>query len=294
MIKDNFKTIVILGVVFLIIFLIIISLSYIEHIKNKNNMENPVLENDNNIVELVNKSSFFTIINCMEHFMNNYKDSNSEIILSLYTDNYVKEHHLNLENVVNNSFLKEKNSLYKISKIYVSDGNQVSTFYICGFVYNDEEKETIYNKVILDYSSGAYGIEFISEKDYYNIVQNNLIPEEKHITLNNYNDFEIATINDISLCALYLSDYKYNIKHNINYAYDNLDNGTKNKYFSSIDDFKKYIDDNYTKIKNSYLSKFQVYNDNNKSNYVCVDNNNITYEFYENSILKYAMSISID
>lgn len=266
-------------------------LGNIQKSKDQKNMENPVLENDSSIVTVTNKSSFLTIANCMEQFIFNYKQLNSEIILNLYTTEYVKKNDLNLDNVLSNSLLKDVGLLYKINEAYVSEGDEVSTFYVLGVVYNDIKTENIYNKIILDYSNGSYGIEFISEKEYYDIIDNNEVPAETYIIPNNYNKFEVTTVTDMDLCALYLSDYKYNIKHNVNLAYNIIEDNTKNEYFPTVEDFKKYIDDNYLKIKNSYLSKYQVYNDNNKSNYVCVDNNNITYEFYENSILKYTMAI---
>lgn len=291
MFKNNYKTIVVLGVMFFVISVIALLLGNIQKSKDQKNMENPVLENDSSIVTVTNKSSFLTIANCMEQFIFNYKQLNSEIILNLYTTEYVKKNDLNLDNVLSNSLLKDVDLLYKINEAYVSEGDEVSTFYLLGVVYNDTKTENIYNKIILDYSNGSYGIEFISEKEYYDIIDNNEVPAETYIIPNNYNKFEVTTVTDMDLCALYLSDYKYNIKHNVNLAYNIIEDNTKNEYFSTFEEFKKYIDDNYLKIKNSYLSKYQVYNDNNKSNYVCVDNNNITYEFYENSILKYTMAI---
>ncbi len=291
MFKNNYKTIVVLGVMFFVISVIALLLGNIQKSKDQKNMENPVLENDSSIVTVTNKSSFLTIANCMEQFIFNYKQLNSEIILNLYTTEYVKKNDLNLDNVLSNSLLKDVDLLYKINEAYVSEGDEVSTFYVLGVVYNDTKTENIYNKIILDYSNGSYGIEFISEKEYYDIIDNNEVPAETYIIPNNYNKFEVTTVTDMDLCALYLSDYKYNIKHNVNLAYNIIEDNTKNEYFPTVEDFKKYIDDNYLKIKNSYLSKYQVYNDNNKSNYVCVDNNNITYEFYENSILKYTMAI---
>lgn len=291
MFKNNYKTIVVLGVMFFVISVIALLLGNIQKSKDQKNMENPVLENDSSIVTVTNKSSFLTIANCMEQFIFNYKQLNSEIILNLYTTEYVKKNDLNLDNVLSNSLLKDVDLLYKINEAYVSEGDEVSTFYVLGVVYNDTKTENIYNKIILDYSNGSYGIEFISEKEYYDIIDNNEVPAEAYIIPNNYNKFEVTTVTDMDLCALYLSDYKYNIKHNVNLAYNIIEDNTKNEYFSTFEEFKKYIDDNYLKIKNSYLSKYQVYNDNNKSNYVCVDNNNITYEFYENSILKYTMAI---
>lgn len=291
MFKNNYKTIVVLGVMFFVISVIALLLGNIQKSKDQKNMENPVLENDSSIVTVTNKSSFLTIANCMEQFIFNYKQLNSEIILNLYTTEYVKKNDLNLDNVLSNSLLKDVDLLYKINEAYVSEGDEVSTFYVLGVVYNDTKTENIYNKIILDYSNGSYGIEFISEKEYYDIIDNNEVPAETYIIPNNYNKFEVTTVTDMDLCALYLSDYKYNIKHNVNLAYNIIEDNTKNEYFPTVEDFKKYIDDNYLKIKNSYLSKYQVYNDNNKSNYVCVDNNNITYEIYENSILKYTMAI---
>lgn len=291
MFKNNYKTIVVLGVMFFVISVIALLLGNIQKSKDQKNMENPVLENDSSIVTVTNKSSFLTIANCMEQFIFNYKQLNSEIILNLYTTEYVKKNDLNLDNVLSNSLLKDVGLLYKINEAYVSEGDEVSTFYVLGVVYNDTKTENIYNKIILDYSNGSYGIEFISEKEYYDIIDNNEVPDQTYIIPNNYNKFEVTTVTDMDLCALYLSDYKYNIKHNVNLAYNIIEDNTKNEYFPTVEDFKKYIDDNYLKIKNSYLSKYQVYNDNNKSNYVCVDNNNITYEFYENSILKYTMAI---
>lgn len=291
MFKNNYKTIVVLGVMFFVISVIALLLGNIQKSKDQKNMENPVLENDSSIVTVTNKSSFLTIANCMEQFIFNYKQLNSEIILNLYTTEYVKKNDLNLDNVLSNSLLKDVGLLYKINEAYVSEGDEVSTFYVLGVVYNDIKTENIYNKIILDYSNGSYGIEFISEKEYYDIIDNNEVPDQTYIIPNNYNKFEVTTVTDMDLCALYLSDYKYNIKHNVNLAYNIIEDNTKNEYFPTVEDFKKYIDDNYLKIKNSYLSKYQVYNDNNKSNYVCVDNNNTTYEFYENSILKYTMAI---
>lgn len=293
MIKDNYKTILIIFLTFVFIIVLVLVLSVFYNDKS-NDINNPQLENNNNIKKVDNKATYLTISSYLDYFFLKYRESDDELIYYLYTEEYANSKHLSPDLSLTNEFLMKSDVNVKINDIYISENNTMSFAYVYLSAYDKEEIQKIYIKFIIDYKNGTYALEFISENTYENTIVNNIKSKEYRINKNQYNSFKLSSITDISMCSLYFSDFKYNISTNLVKSYNKFDSKTKNMYFSTFELYQVFIKNNINMIEQSYISKYQAYNDNNMTIYVCVDNNDITYEFYEYSIMNYTMAINIE
>lgn len=118
-------------------------------------------------------------------------------------------------------------------------------------------------------------------------------PEERYNgTKEKYecNEFEFVNITAESLMQTYFNKYKNTILTNPEKAYDMLENEYKQKKFGSIENFKKYAEDNYEKLTNSNLTKYQI-DDTNKeyTRYICADEYENYYIFEEKAIMQFTI-----
>ena len=292
MIKDNYKTILILVSVFVFIIILVLILSVFRS-DTSNEINNPQLESNNNIKKVDNKATYLTISSYLDYFFLRYKESDDELVYYLYTKEYIDSQHLSPDLSITNEFLARLDVNVKINDIYISEDNTMSFAYVYLNAYNDDEIQKIYIKFIIDYQNGTYALEFISENTYENTIANNIKLSEYRISKNQYNSFKLSSVTDISMCSLYFSDFKYNLTTNPLSSYNKIDSKTKKLYFSTYELYQDFVKDNINMIEQSYISKYQAYNDNKMTIYVCVDNNDITYEFYEYNIMDYTMAINM-
>lgn len=84
------------------------------------------------------------------------------------------------------------------------------------------------------------------------------------------NEYSPVNITDEQMANIYLNDFKYNLYHDINYAYNLLNNEYRNSRFGSIQNFISYVDslnyntmniDSYS-INNNFITVYMK--DNNK------------------------------
>lgn len=254
--------------------------------------ENPILETDRNIKNVDNRSSFLIVYNNISNLILNYYSNKYDVVYGILDTDYIALNNINTSNVNDKLSFLNKNTLFHINMMYVSEGNYSSVFYVDGIAYGDENQRDIYVKCILDYSNLTYAISFISEKEFNNIITNNIIIPEEKISSNLYNNFYTSTNDVLSYCAYYFSDYKYYIQYDRKSAYNKLSSSMKNS-FNDYDDFSDYIDENLERFNSSYISGYKLVNDNYKNNYVCTDNNGYMYEFYEYNISVYNLTFDM-
>ena len=104
----------------------------------------------------------------------------------------------------------------------------------------------------------------------------------------------ITSISKERICSLYLSDYINYIYQDIDKAYNMIsDEKKKEEEFSTLDNFKKYINDNSDKIT-SVSDRCLLTEKKNKRIYSVIDKNGNKYDFTENNILNYKVDMYIN
>ena len=290
---DKRHTILLIIVGAICVVCIVVSLVFFTDDNGIKSNENPILDSDRNIKTVDNRSSFLIVYNNISNLLLNYYSNKYNVVYNILGNDYIVENGITQNNIKDKLSFLNKNYLFHLNMMYVSEGNYSSIFYINGITYGDTNQTELYIKCILDYNNLTYSITFIDKDEYNDIIKNNIIPNEENVSSNENNSFYISTNDVLSYCAYYLSDYKYYIQYDRDTAYNKLSSSMKSS-FNDYSDFSSYIDENIDRINSSYISGYKLVNDNHKNNYICTDNNGYVYEFYEYSISVYSLTFSKD
>lgn len=131
----------------------------------------------------------------------------------------------------------------------------------------------------------------ISKNNAY--VDESIKPEERYTQVKQKyecNEFSFVNVNTEDLILIYFNKYKNNMANNIQEAYDSLDEEYRKKRFGNINEYRKYVNDNYSKLMLATLSNYKI--DTTKSEYtqyICTDNLGNYYIFRETAIMQYKL-----
>lgn len=103
------------------------------------------------------------------------------------------------------------------------------------------------------------------------------------------NHYESLNVTDQQMAQKYFIDYRDNRLYFPEDAYETLEKNYRERRYDSIEEYKKYIDDNRNEIATSVLSKYKVSEENGKKVYICLDQNNQYYFFTESSVMQYTV-----
>lgn len=168
----------------------------------------------------------------------------------------------------------------------VKYGDNIST-YILKVYLNGNELEEKYFIIRTDNKNQTFSIEFITNNqgniENIKFEENNDIIEE-----NEYNQFKIEIIKTDKVAQNYLEHYK---KLSIQFpevVYNNyLDKNYRDKRFGSLENYKRYIEDNKRELEYIQITKYFVDAENNETKYVCLDQYENTYVFTTTAVMQY-------
>lgn len=173
-------------------------------------------------------------------------------------------------------------SVQTISKeAYVND-TDIYAYIVNGTVFDDNENQKFTLIAILDMINLTYYIvpeEYI-EEEKIPIKENDYLSlyTDKNIEDNTYNKFDYISINDQDICKEYINNLKLNAKYDPQYLYEKLDEEYRDKKFTSVDEFKEYINSDIFNIDSIELSKYKV-NTKEINEYICLDQYRKIYNF---------------
>lgn len=282
--RDDIKTLIIVIVVCSFFIGLILILN---HKSNSDKLE-PVSE----------YNTFFSIYNYANDYVNTIANHNDEKIYNLIYSDYILDNNITtnnisdyIENIEEDISLKVKeidSVEIKDNYLYYVKGDLIKQLYNSSDIY-DSNYEII---VLVDYKTLAYSV--------YPVLNNNatkIINSIKKIAVEPNTNNKIKGITSISkerICSLYLSDYINYIYQDIDKAYSMIsDEKKKEEEFSTLNNFKKYIDDNSDKIT-SVSDRCLLTEKKNKRIYSVIDKNGNKYDFTENNILNYKVDMYIN
>ena len=79
--------------------------------------------------------------------------------------------------------------------------------------------------------------------------------------------------------------------YDVSYAYNMLDKEYREKRFGSLDGYKAYIQENYDEIVKCIISKYQVTEEDNQKEYICIDDYGNYYIFIQNNMSNYELQL---
>ena len=151
--KDNY-------IILIIIILILISTLGLLYL-NKNNKVN---NKTPNYVLLNDYSRFFTINSCLYKYISYVSNGDSDSILKILDNDYVKDNNINSNNIYNFITKLDGNYSFKAMKIvYDKDDKDYVTYYVYGYLMEEiidelPKKEEKYYKVVLDLNNQTFSV----------------------------------------------------------------------------------------------------------------------------------------
>lgn len=112
-----------------------------------------------------------------------------------------------------------------------------------------------------------------------------------NIEKNDYNGNIKINATDSYIISQYFSDYKMKMIYDTEEAYNLLDETYRERKYGRLDDFKNYIDNNKQTIEFANISKYQMSEVGDTTQYVCIDTNGKYYIFMVDSPAKYKVAL---
>ncbi len=309
------KKYIVISIVILIILVIILLLIMLIN-KRKNNAENvyekpydPGDYTDNDIRISFNdyyiiKYCFQTYIDTLNTESSNYytRDENNKYIkfvedsqieqkiYNLLSESYINDNKITLDTVykyVDTTKEKEMAIVTKVQDKTIDESTSVKSFLVEGLqvpITDMNKAKQIYLIVNIDYKNKTFSIMPVSDKELEN-VKIKKIESIENKGENIYDDETDIVQEDIA--KEYFNLYKYIILADSKIAYNYLEEEYKEKRFGSLQSFKEYVNNNKDIFETMRIEKYEIIRNEDNTEYVCTDQYNNIYIFYEKSTLDY-------
>lgn len=244
------------------------------------NFENTItMQIDPKVKIVSDKNEFFAINACITKYLMNSMLEENEILYSLLDETYIKELGVTKENILEKINTIE-NPVFYSNKMYVKQEDyDLYTYFVNGRLINKETLEVQDYSVIvrLDKRNDLFSVipnEYIQLKkittqDKEKIVFSNSSPIENK----QYNLFEFENIEDQTVLVEYINEIKDNMIYDIESSYKKLDTNYRESNFSTIDEYKRYLNENITRFYTMKLTKYKITQYDEYKQYVCIDEN---------------------
>lgn len=209
-------------------------------------------------------------------------------IYNILSENYIKKNSINIENVRNFVYEIKEDCFYIPIKIYKKLETQNIKIYAIYGVIEDMDYNPITESYILlniDEKNSTFSVEQLENKEQFNNIE---IEEIVSIEEKENNIYESARLIDEDLIKDYFTTYKRLALGYPEIVYNNyLDEEYKTKKFNSVDNYKKYVEENKDAIESIDIEKYNVEEQDDYIQYIGIDQNEKYYIFNVNSITDY-------
>ncbi len=105
------------------------------------------------------------------------------------------------------------------------------------------------------------------------------------------NEILRLNIDDRTMCLNYFQDLKTNLLYNTKEAYNYMTEEYRQKRFGTEEGLLQYVNSNITELAQIKLEKYQVNNNDDYTEYVCMDQYENLYIFKETSVMQYTVTL---
>ena len=268
---------------------------------------------DESILILENEDIYFSLEQIAKYYINYNLDRNKQALYGILDKNYVKDNSVTENNILDKIELipNNKDIIFNAEKIY---NKEITTDIIVSFIYGTLQETSItenYNQklesrdifltIITDYENSSYSVyptecEYISNSEEKEIAEiqkymSKYSVSQDPITKNNYNEFNIITIDEAQLANKYFLKTKNDLKNNIEKSYNSLDLEYRDMHFSTLNEYQEYINNRIDNILTAELSAYQKISNEDYNEYTCVDTNGNYYIFRETSVMNFTVML---
>ena len=249
---------------------------------------------ENKVEKVTNKNRYYAVKQIINDYISYITNTEigAEALNQILATDYKNEFGITKENITLN-LSKFANSEIHIEDMYELElSESVSLIIING---KTKANNIGFNIIIkldsLNQTFEIYPEEYLNKHGYNDIEKiaginiislNELTPKE-------YNTFSYKNVTNLEMCNYYLEDYIYNVTTNVENAYNLLDEEYRTTRFSSLNEYKSYINANLNKIQNMKLEEYTTVKYDDYKQYVCIDSDGNYYLFRETAIMEYTL-----
>lgn len=245
----------------------------------------------------------------VELIVNNYLNAiisqdNDDLYNTLNPESITKLN-INKENVVsklNNIIDGEENNIddYKfiIDDMYFSESEgDIITYFVYLKILNIVNEKTIETSLMVetDTKNDAYYIipfEYMKEKGYLEIKEG--IEYEtsiENIENNTYNEIEYQNLDDYTILLNLMTNFTDKLVYDLDDSYNLFSDEYKKSRFATFEEYKIYIKNNIRDILASSIKKYKINEDDNYTEYICLDQYGNYYIFKETAVMQYTVQL---
>ncbi len=325
---QNQKTLkyLIIGILLIVIILIAILIGIASSSNNQKNKQNqPIYSGQNEQGEDFNQTygndekgnidnqAYFDVVSCIKQYLTTiniksdsyyvYNNQTGEYVLAveenkikqgiynLLSNKYITQNGITVENLYQKIQVLQENVLFVPTGIKLIQNQNIKSFAIAGIIQssiNYEVKGNLYAVVNINIIDNTFSIEPIYE-NYNNIEEIKISQYETKVEKNENNTINTTSVNYETIVKDYINLYKRLALGAPETMYNLLDKQYSKARFGNVKEFQQYVENNRQKILGIRAEKYQVNHTENYTQYICMDQNDNYYIFYETAPMQYAV-----
>ena len=210
-------------------------------------------------------------------------------IYFLLSDSFIKKNNIKNENIDEYINFYEEQLLCVPLRIKIVDAKNIKTFVTEVLLENLDFKYKGIKCFIVnvDFNNHTFSVEPTNKK--YDEIDS--INEMTKIERNGQNEFKSLKVSMENITREYMNLYKRVLLVKPELAYNYLDKEYREVRFGNVENFKKYIKNNYEELKRIGLEEYLVNNFDDYTEYVAKDKYGRIYTFKEKKILDYTVEL---
>lgn len=291
-------------VIIIIILILILLLNLLEKAPEYeiNNENETIIQND--MQKVSDKQIFYSVSNCVQKFYDNKQmqdeenyglmnDARRGILYNLLDKTYISKNKITVENILDNIGYVNDKAEFIATEMYSVSNENYTVYSVKGIaVYAQTKKyieDAIY-KIVIDSVNGTFSIEPLDIQSIDDLSNYNLTLENLSALENNFDNlYSNINVNEEYIINNYISYYRAMVKHDIDKAYELLDEEYRNQKFGDLNTFKQYIINNKEKIDTLYLYQYYTNQEKEYTQYVIKLTTFNNYTFNEKGVMNFSI-----
>ena len=220
-----------------------------------------------------------------EKIKGKYNEQGKEILKNILEAKYLSDSDWE------NQLLKYSNNKFYINKMKKTSINNINV-YLINMIYGEAKNTDII--ILNDIANNTFSVlpkEYLNNKS---IDENNLIESIKELNVsqiskNDNNGITQFNLTEEQACLKYYYNYLNMLRNDTDKLYSTIDRDYKEKRFENVEKFNEYINNNRERLEKATLSKYEVRNNDDYIQYICVDEEGNYYIFNATSAMQYTL-----
>ena len=232
------------------------------------------VEINQSIEQVTNRNDYYAVKNIIGKYAYAIVDGGTESVYNMINTDYLNKNGITvnniievIDNVIGSDLSEEQMNELKlnisIEKMYCKESAvNIRTFFVYGNFSNNVEQNEIAFQIIVEIDSKnntfyIYPTSYVVQnyKDERDLERYTTALTE--IPKNNYNTFSFVNVDDSTIINDYLSNFKNLLINDVDSSYELLNEDYKTNKFGTIDEYKKYVDNNINYLLSITIDKYK-------------------------------------